>query len=196
MFGSTYIVRCNEIMSPRRKRDHGSMTEKNNISASLEDYLKTIHLIIGEKQAARAKDIATRMGVGSSSVTGALHSLADKGLINYAPYDVITLTEEGQKAACDVIRRQEALHNFLVKVLSVGEDTARQAACEMEHALPPIILDRLIRFVDYIESCPRRRMAWHEEEGYICENAGADIEKCQQCISLCVESISKQDKVV
>jgi len=34
------------------------MEENNQLSASLEDYLETIYLIVQKKQAARAKDIS------------------------------------------------------------------------------------------------------------------------------------------
>ena len=54
------------------------------LSASLEDYLKAIFRIVAVKQAARAKDISARLNVSNSSVTGALRTLADRGLINYA----------------------------------------------------------------------------------------------------------------
>jgi DtxR family Mn-dependent transcriptional regulator len=61
------------------------------LSASLEDYLEAILRIVQEKQVARAKDVGKRLNVGRSSVTGALHALADRKLINYAPYDLRTL---------------------------------------------------------------------------------------------------------
>ena len=71
------------------------MEENNHLSASLEDYLETIFLIVQKKQAARAKDISIELKVKASSVTGALRQLSEKGLINYAPYDIITLTSKG-----------------------------------------------------------------------------------------------------
>src|SRR5215813_4938256 len=103
------------------------------LSASLEDYLKAIFQIIAVKQAARARDISLRLGVSNSSVTGALRTLADRGLVNYAPYDIVTLTALGQSAAKDVVRRQEALRDFFTKVLNVDRETADVGACKMEH---------------------------------------------------------------
>ncbi len=85
------------------------MATTETLSASLEDYLEAIFHIIKQKQAVRAKDISRRLTVSSSSVTGALHSMAERGLINYAPYDVITLTAKGKAVAEDVIRRHEVL---------------------------------------------------------------------------------------
>ncbi|MBN2329415.1 MAG: metal-dependent transcriptional regulator [Candidatus Omnitrophica bacterium] len=140
------------------------------LSASLEDYLEAIYHIVAEKQAARAKDIALRMNVNNSSVTGALHSLADKGLINYAPYDVITLTPRGEKAADNVVRRHQALCDFFTKVLEVGRDEAEEAACKMEHGVSRTILERFIQFVDFIETSPQMNFHWTENNGYQCKS--------------------------
>jgi len=135
------------------------------LSASLEDYLEAIYHIVCGKQAARAKDIVQRLGVKNSSVTGALRVLTDKGLISYAPYDVITLTAEGKRISEGVVRRHEALRDFFVKVLSLEVELADKAACNMEHALPAKILVRLTRFVKFVESRPDCLQEFHREEG-------------------------------
>ncbi|MBW2057830.1 MAG: metal-dependent transcriptional regulator [Deltaproteobacteria bacterium] len=134
------------------------------LSASLESYLEAISLILAEKQAVRAKDIAQRLGVNNSSVTVALRSLAGKGLVNYAPYDVITLTAEGQRVSEDVIQRHKALRDFFVKVLLIDEELSDRAACEMEHALPREILVPLTEFVGFVERCPQCLEEFHHEE--------------------------------
>ncbi|MDJ0856852.1 MAG: metal-dependent transcriptional regulator [Desulfobacterales bacterium] len=131
------------------------MATTEALTASMEDYLEAIYHIVRKKQAARAKDIARRLEVNNSSVTGALRTLSEKGFINYAPYDVITLTPKGHKHAEDVVRRHEALMDFFTKVLCVDAEEASDAACKMEHALSRTILDRLIRFVEFLEICPR-----------------------------------------
>jgi len=128
------------------------MRETKMISARLEDYMAAIFLIVSEKQVARAKDIAFRLKVSRPSVTGALRSLSDRGLINYAPYEMITLTSKGRKLAKDVVRRHEILKSFFVEVLGVDEVEADEAACKMEHAISHTIMERLKKFM---ESIPR-----------------------------------------
>ena len=130
------------------------MTEAT-LSSSLEDYLEAIFHIVREKRAARPKDIAARLSVGNSSVTGALKALAARDLVNYAPYDVVTLTEAGEAAARDVVRRHEALREFFIKVLAADGYLAERAACQMEHAVPPELMDRFVRFIEFIEMCPK-----------------------------------------
>ena len=145
------------------------MAETMQLSASLEDYLEAIHHIVAEKQAARAKDIVMRLGVHNSSVTQALRALSEKGLVNYAPYDLITLTDAGEQLADDVVKRHETLKTFLIKVLAIEARDAEQNACRMEHAISPVVRDRLVEFVEYFESCPVNRVQWREDSGFYCD---------------------------
>ena len=102
---------------PVKKIRKSRMSRKETLSSNMEDYLEAIFHISEEKQAARAKDIADRVQVNKSSVTGALRSLSEKGLVNYAPYDIITLTAKGKKLASEIVRRHEALKEFFIKIL-------------------------------------------------------------------------------
>jgi len=140
------------------------MSATGSVSASLEDYLEAIIVAARRHGAARVKDIAQRLKVTSASVTGALRTLAEKGLIHYAPYEVITLTPEGETLAQGVLRRHEALKEFFIKALGVEEPEAESAACAMEHELPRNVLERLIHFVQYLDEHPRTRPQWTTEE--------------------------------
>ena len=130
------------------------MRQTYRLSASLEDYIEAIYNIIAEKQVARGKEIAATLSVSGASVTEALRSLAKKGLINYAPYEAITLTDKGRKVAQDVVRRHNALKRFFVEVLGIDNDLAEQGACKVEHAAPQAIIDQMINFIKFLESCP------------------------------------------
>ncbi|OVE80746.1 hypothetical protein BVY04_05240 [bacterium M21] len=127
------------------------MAASEKLSASLEDYLETIYLIEQEKQAARAKDIVVRLGVSNASVTGALRVLGQKKLVNYAPYDLVTLTPAGRRLAQDVMRRHDTLKGFLNSILNVEEEAADEAACQLEHAISADILCRLTAFVEFAQ---------------------------------------------
>lgn len=161
------------------------------LSASLEDYLEAIFRIVQDKQVARAKEVGQRLKVGRSSVTGALHALADRQLINYAPYDLITLTEQGRAVAQEVVRRHEALRDFFVKVLAVEATDADAAACKLEHAIPERILDRFIEFVEFVERCPRGGSKWIKGFGYYCHH---DKKKgnCEQCVALVLDELRRK----
>ena len=169
------------------------MPKSKPLSANMEDYLEAIYHIVSEKQAARAKDIAVRMAVNSASVTGALRLLADKGLINYAPYDVITLTPSGTTLARDIVRRHEILKDFFTKVLDVEEDEAEENACKMEHAISPTVIDRLVRFVEFVQICPRGGEEWIGGFRQFCAKNDAFVE-CENAISKCLDDLKKRQR--
>ncbi len=151
------------------------------LSASLEDYLEAILRIVQEKQVARAKDVGNLLHVGRSSVTGALHALADRELIHYAPYDLVTLTEKGRVVAKRVARRHEILRDFFVKVLAVPPGEADAAACKMEHAIPEQVLQRLVDFIEYTERCPQGGANWVEGVGFVCNDDARRQAPCAAC---------------
>ena len=129
------------------------MSKSTKLSASLEDYIEAIYNIVEEKQKARSKDIAACLNVSGASVTEALRSLSAKGLINYAPYEAITLTDKGRNVAEDVVRRHNALKQFFTDVLGIRNDIAEQGACRVEHAAPQEIIDQMVNFINYLETC-------------------------------------------
>ena len=158
------------------------MQSKNKLTASQEDYLEAIYHISAEKMAARAKDISKYLDVRASSVTGALRNLGKMGLINYAPYDLVTLTDEGRVVAEEIVRRHQALENFLVNVLGVESKEADEAACRMEHSVPKAIVDRIVKYAEYVEKCPKGSITWNSGFGYYCKH-GCTEKDCDQCPS-------------
>ena len=147
----------------------------DGLTASQEDYLEAIYHISAEKMAARAKDISDYLNVRASSVTGALRALGKIGLVNYAPYDLITLTEQGCVVAEEIVRRHKTLKNFFVKVLGIDMQEADEAACKMEHSVSKNIVGRLVKYSEYMEQCPRGGITWEEDFGCYCKNNCAGI---------------------
>lgn len=125
-------------------------TQNMNLSSSLEDYLEAIFNLSSENNIARSKDIAKLLGISRPSVTGALRVLKKKGLVNYKPYDYVTLTQSGQLAAAEIARKHNILKAFLINVLGIDKELAQQAACKAEHALGTEIIARLLCFIDFV----------------------------------------------
>ena len=100
-------------------------------------------IVLLEKKAIRAKDIASRLSVKQSSVTSALQALSAKGYINYAPYDVITLTEVGEGIARKLFHKHQTLTVFFRDTLQLDADAAEGYACKMEHSVPMDVVDRI-----------------------------------------------------
>ncbi|WP_457575076.1 metal-dependent transcriptional regulator [Desulfolithobacter sp.] len=163
------------------------MGATKRLSASLEDYIEAIYHITCEKQEARGKDIAARLGVSGASVTEALRSLSQKGLINYTPYEAITMTDQGRTVAEDVVHRHQALKKFFIDVLAIDQEIAEEGACKIEHAAPQEIIDRLVQFTRFLEVCPRGGRDLIQGFTDFFEKGETRID-CEHCISQCLEN--------
>lgn len=131
------------------------------LSENLEDYLETISSLSAGTGAARPSDIAAAMNVKRPSVTAALNSLREKGLVEYEKYRPVTLTQDGESVAKNVRRKHELLSNFFTEVLGVNASEADLAACRMEHALEDSIMKKLVKFLKgrrtgMCSGCPNR----------------------------------------
>lgn len=120
------------------------------LSASQEDYLETILELVLASGSARVRDIADRLGVAKPSVTLALQGLSKRELVDYEPYQLVTLTEQGEAMAESVRRKHRALSRFLQDVLDVAEPIAEASACRIEHAVPEGLVRRLSCFSEFM----------------------------------------------
>ncbi|MFP4114899.1 MAG: metal-dependent transcriptional regulator [Spirochaetota bacterium] len=144
------------------------------LSETMQMYVKAIHEIQEKKGAARVTDIADRLGVKKGSVSVALRTLAAKELVNYAPYDVITLTDVGREVAEDLDRRYNVLCDFFVSVLGIDPTAADIEACDLEHHISKSLYERLIGFIQYYQSCTPTRFRWNPEIGGFCTDPDED----------------------
>ena len=159
------------------------MTATEPLSAELEDYLESIARLIRDGGQARVRDIAEGLSVHKSTVTAALHSLAGKGLVNYAPYSSPTLTRAGGQMADRVQQRHDILERFLRDVLFVAPELAEANACRLEHAVDKAVLERLTRFMDFVQRCPRGGTKWIRGYEHSCASDTAG-DKCKRCMEI------------
>jgi len=94
---------------------------------------------------ATAGDIAARMGIATSTVSGNLRKLESDGLIEHERYGAVTLTAEGRAAAVQMVRRHRLLETYLVERLGYGWDEVHDEAEHLEHAASETFIDRIDR---------------------------------------------------
>lgn len=157
------------------------MRKSITLTAALEDYLEAIYHLCRRGQSAHSRDIAETLSVHKSTVTAALRSLGHMGLVNYAPYEAVTLTAKGSRLAEDVVDRHEALRDFFIDVLMVDAGVAETAACGMEHAIPRVIVEKLADFAHFIRNCPRGGGKWADDSASGREGGSVDARECAVC---------------
>ena len=135
-------------------------------TASMEDYLEAVAVLSGEGKAVRVKQISQALGVKMPSVTAALKKLSEEGLVEHERYGYVKLTREGDKTAVEVFHRHEVLRHFLTDVLSIDPKTAWEDACRMEHSISSATLERLAKFLEFVEACPEDEPPWLRNYSY------------------------------
>lgn len=123
-------------------------------SASMEDYLEAIANLYRDEKVVKVRQLSRTLNVKMPSVTAALERLSEEGLVIHKQYGDIKLTPEGDRAAQDVIRRHRALSRFFTEGLDINKEIAEEDACKIEHVISPITLERIIKFIEFIEACP------------------------------------------
>jgi len=126
----------------------------------MEDYLETILNLERDKKFVRVKDIAQKMEVKLPTVTSMLNNLVGRGLIHHEKYEYVELTNQGKRIAKDIYRRHVIFRDFLTGILNVDIKTAEEDACKMEHAVSPVTLERFVKFMEFVEACPRGGSDW------------------------------------
>lgn len=117
-----------------------------------EDYLEAMYKLQKEGKIVRVHDLAKMLEVKPPSVIEELKRLSRYGYIQYEERNYIKLTEKGEKIAKAILRKHESLRKFLREILMVPDEIAERDACFMEHGLHETTLNRIEKFLEFIES--------------------------------------------
>src|SRR6185312_6510017 len=112
-----------------------------------ENYLKAIYHLSTQEENVSTNQIAVSLNTKAASVTDMLKKLADKELINYAKYQGVTLTVQGEKVALNIVRKHRLWEYFLVEKLNFKWDEVHDVAEELEHISSRELVDRLDDFM-------------------------------------------------
>lgn len=161
---------------------------RQQLTSTLEDYLEAIFRIQREKRFARVRDISGALNVAKSAVTAALRSLSEKGLVNYEPYEPVTLSSEGRERAERIALRHRIMGDFLNNVLGLEPQQADSIACGVEHAIDRDALERFVCFLAFVGRQREEGQSWLDEfQRFIRE--GVDDRTCQECIQEYLQSV-------
>ncbi|MBS9464064.1 metal-dependent transcriptional regulator [Flagellimonas sp. 389] len=120
------------------------------MTRSEENYIKAIFHLGGNTPTLVATNaIAEQMETKPSSVTDMAKKLADKGFLNYQPYQGVSLTDFGIKTALSIIRKHRLWEVFLVRKLDFSWDEVHEVAEQLEHIKSEKLIDKLDELLDF-----------------------------------------------
>jgi len=121
---------------------------------TLEEYVESIGALEQLESPVSTSSVARLLDLTLASVSEMLRKLADKGLVEYEPYQGATLTEEGRRHFLKLTRRHRLWEVFLNRHLGMGWEEVNGEACKLEHATSDAVADRLAEFLGNPETCP------------------------------------------
>jgi DtxR family Mn-dependent transcriptional regulator len=126
-------------------------------SDSVEMYLVTIAMSREGEQPVPLSLLAQELSISPVSVNEMCRKLMERGLVDYRPYEGVTLTSEGSTLACQVLCRRRLWEVFLVERLGLGAKEAEAMADQLEHATSDRLIERLAAFLEYPTLSPQNQ---------------------------------------
>ena len=114
-----------------------------SITETTEDYLRAIYELQEDRPYVSNLVLAERLNIKPASATGMVKRLADRKLVEYEPYQGVSLTEEGKRLALQVLRSHRLVELYLVEKLGVPWDQVHAEADRWEHVLSDELADRM-----------------------------------------------------
>jgi DtxR family Mn-dependent transcriptional regulator len=104
------------------------------LSAVMEDYIKAIYVIqneTGERVSTSA--LAEYLEVTPPTVSSMVKKLEERGLVDREEYKGVTLTEDGELVALEILRHHRLLESFLTEQLDYDWADVHEEADRLEH---------------------------------------------------------------
>jgi DtxR family Mn-dependent transcriptional regulator len=106
-----------------------------DLSPACQDYLRAIYVLAAQGGLVTTSALAGRMGVTAPSATAMAKRLAAMGLVERVPYHGLSLTDDGRRAALELLRHHRLLERYLADTLGLPLDAVHDEADRLEHAL-------------------------------------------------------------
>ncbi|MDD3803481.1 MAG: metal-dependent transcriptional regulator [bacterium] len=115
----------------------------NKLTASLEDYIEAIYIVLDKSPVCRVTDIMNLLGVSKPSIVSALGILRNNSLITQEKYGYIELTSEGKTIAKKLYTKHSSIRQFLISLFELDYSEANAIACKIEHVVPEKVIKRM-----------------------------------------------------
>jgi DtxR family Mn-dependent transcriptional regulator len=119
-----------------------------------EHYLETIFWLEEAGLPITGANIARAQQVSPPTVHEMLRRLESDGFIERAEDKTLTFTSSGRDHAESVVRRHRLVERFLTDVLGIPWDEVHEEAERLEHAMSPVLEERMLAAIGDAKTCP------------------------------------------
>ena len=126
--------------------DHATVAE--------EEYLQVLFWLEEAGLPMTGANVARAMQLSPPTVHEMIGRLERDGYITRAGDKTISFTENGAEHAEGIVRRHRLIERFLTDVLGIPWDEVHEEAERLEHAMSPVLEERMLAAIGDAKTCP------------------------------------------
>jgi DtxR family Mn-dependent transcriptional regulator len=119
-----------------------------------EEYLQTLLWLHEAGLSMTGANLARAMQLSAPTVHEMVGRLERDGYITRADDKTISFTETGREHAEGIVRRHRLIERFLTDVLGIPWDEVHEEAERLEHAMSPVLEERMLAAIGDAKTCP------------------------------------------
>ena len=119
-----------------------------------EEYLQTIFWLHEAGLPMTGANVARAMQLSPPTVHEMLGRLERDGYITRGADKAISFTDSGREHAESIVRRHRLIERFLTDVLGIPWDEVHEEAERLEHAMSPVLEERMLAAIGDAKTCP------------------------------------------
>src|ERR671927_1625439 len=119
-----------------------------------EEYLQPLFWLQEAKRPMTGANVARAMQLSAPTVHEMVGRLERDGYITRAQDKQISFTASGLEHAEGVVRRHRLIERFLTDVLGIPWDEVHEEAERLEHAMSPVLEERMLAAIGDAKTCP------------------------------------------
>lgn len=118
------------------------------------DYLQTLYWLHEAGLPMTGANVARAMQLAAPTVHEMIGRLQRDGYITRASDKTISFTESGERQAAEIVSRHRLIERFLTDVLGIPWDEVHEEAERLEHAMSPVLEERMRAAIGDARTCP------------------------------------------
>ena len=119
-----------------------------------EEYLQTLFWLQEAKLPMTGANVARAMQLSAPTVHEMVGRLERDGYITRGSDKAISFTDSGLEHAEEIVRRHRLIERFLTDVLGIPWDEVHEEAERLEHAMSPVLEERMLAAIGDASTCP------------------------------------------
>src|SRR3954465_4702468 len=126
----------------------------DHVTVAEEEYLQTLFWLYEARLQMTGANVARAMQLSAPTVHEMIGRLEKDGYITRAGDKTIDFTDSGREHAEGIVRRHRLIERFLTDVLGIPWDEVHEEAERLEHAMSPVLEQRMLAAIGDAKTCP------------------------------------------